>query len=175
MNRSEKEALVKEYNDIFSSAIAGILVDYQGSSVEELTNLRKSLHKKESKFRVVKNSLAKRAAVGTPYEGLSEYFVKTRAFVYSDSDAVAAAKILSKTVEDNDNLSLVAGGLVTGKTGEILDIDGIKALSNLPAKEELVAKLLFILNAPVTNFTRALNEIPASLVRTLQAIADSKE
>ncbi len=175
MNKLEKEALIKEYNEIFSSAVSGVLVDYRGSSVEELTNLRKTLHNKDSKFRVVKNTLAKRAVTGTPYEGLSEYFVNTRAFVYSDSDAVAAAKILSKAADDNDNLNLIAGSLVTGDVGEVLDVEGIKALSNLPSKEELIAKLLFVLNAPITNFVKVLNEVPASFVRTLQAIADSKK
>lgn len=175
MERSEKEALVAEYKEIFSSAVSGVLVDYQGSTVEELTNLRKTLHAKDSRFRVMKNSLAKIAAVGTPYEGLSDYFVKTRAFVYSDSDAAAAAKILTKAADKYDNLELVAGGLVTGETGEVLDVAGIKALSNLPSKEELIAKLLFLLNAPITNFARVLNEIPASFVRVLQAVADSKE
>ena len=72
-------------------------------------------------------------------------------------------------------MELVAGGLANGDTGEVLDLDGIKALSKLPSKEELIAKLLFLLNAPVTNFARVLNEIPASFARVLQAIADSKE
>ena len=174
MERSQKEALIQEYNEIFSSAVSGVLVEYQGTTVEELTKLRKDLNAQGSRFRVLKNSLAKRAAAGTPYEGLADHFVKTRAFVYSDTDA-AAPKVITKAVKDNEKLKLIAGGLVTGETGVMLDAAGVEALGNLPSRDELLAKLLFLLNAPITNFARVLNEIPASFVRVLQAVADSKE
>jgi len=175
VERSQKEALIQEYNEIFSSAVSGVLVEYQGTTVEELTKLRKDLNAQGSRFRVLKNSLAKRAAAGTPYEGLADYFVKTRAFVYSDTDAAAAPKVITKAVKDNEKLKLIAGGLVTGETGVMLDAAGVEALGNLPSRDELLAKLLFLLNAPITNFARVLNEIPASFVRVLQAVADSKE
>lgn len=175
MQRSEKETLVKEFTEIFSSAVSGVLVDYKGSTVEELTNLRKALNEKNSKFRVLKNSLAKIAIAGTPFENLGEHFTQTRALVYSDEDPVGVAKIITDEAKKNDSIKPIAGVLVTGGKGELLDINGIKDLGNLPSKEELLVKLLFLMNAPATNFVRVLNEVPASFVRVLQAVADSKE
>jgi len=175
MDRATKETLVKEFNEIFSSAVTGVLVDYKGSTVEELTSLRKTLFGKSSRMRVVKNTLAKLAVEGTPFEGLKEYFKETRALVYSVEDPTAPAKIIADEVEKNHNLKLVAGVLVTSGKGEVLDAGGVKALGNMPSKEELLVKLLFLMNAPVTNFVRVLNEVPSSFVRALQAIADAKE
>ena len=93
MNRSAKEALVAEYGDIFNSAVSGVLVDYKGITVEQLTTLRKTLFEKNSKLRILKNSLAKIAAAGTPCENLSEHFTETRALVYSKEDIAAPPKL----------------------------------------------------------------------------------
>ncbi len=175
MDRTAKEQLVKEYSELFSSAITGVLVDYKGLNVEELTDLRKTLYEKGSRFRVLKNSLAKIAITGTPFEDLGEHFTETRALVYSQEDVAAPSKIVTKAIKGNDKIKLIAGILVSGEKGELLDTDGVKALGNLPSQEELIAKLLFVLNAPITNFARVLNEVPSSFVRVLQAAADAKE
>lgn len=175
MDRATKEELVKEYKNVFSSAVTGVLVDYKGLNVEEITELRKSLFEKNSRFRVLKNSLAKIAAEGTPFQELGEQFVETRALVYSDEDIAAPAKVIADAAKSNEKIKLISGVLVSGEKSEILDDQGIKALGNLPSREELISKLLFVLNAPITNFARTLNEVPAKFVRTLQAIADSKE
>lgn len=175
MERSTKEALVAEFKEIFSSAVAGILVDYKGLTVEDLTNLRKTLYEKNSRMRVLKNTLAKIAVKDTPFEPLGEYFESTRALVYSTDDPAAPAKIISKESDKNDKLDLISGLLVSGDRSELLDKQGVKNLGNLPSQEELLVKLLFLMNAPSTNFVRTLNEVPASFVRVLQAIADSKE
>ena len=174
MERSEKEALVAEYKEIFQNAPAGVLVDYQGMTVEELTTLRKSLFAGQSKFRVVKNRLARIAAVGTPYEVLSADFTQTRAFIYSEEDAVAPAKIMTKAAKDFEKINLVSGCLITGDHAERLDKNGVIALGNLPSREELLTKLLFVMNGTATSFVRTLNEVPSKFVRGLQAVADSK-
>ncbi|MCG8337736.1 MAG: 50S ribosomal protein L10 [Proteobacteria bacterium] len=175
MDRATKELLVKEYTELFSSAVTGVLVDYKGLNVEELTELRKTLFEKGSRFRVLKNSLAKIAATGTPFENLVDQFVETRALVYSKEDVAAPAKIVTDAAKKNEKIKLISGLLVSGEKGEVLDNQGVKALGNLPSKEELLTKLLFVMNAPITNFARTLNEVPAKFVRTLQAVADSKE
>ncbi len=175
MDRATKELLVKEYTELFSSAVTGVLVDYKGLNVEELTELRKTLFEKGSRFRVLKNSLAKIAAAGTPFENLVDQFVETRALVYSKDDVAAPAKIVTDAAKKNEKIKLISGLLVSGDKGEVLDNQGVKALGNLPSKEELLTKLLFVMNAPITNLARTLNEVPAKFVRTLQAVADSKE
>ena len=174
MDRSTKEELVEEYGNIFKNAVSGVLVDYKGATVEELTTLRKSLYEKNSKFRVIKNSLAKIGAKDTPCEELSEHFVETRAFVYSDEDITAPAKIISNEIKTNKKLSMVAGVLVSGEKSEVLDINGIEALSKMPTREELLVKLLYVMNGPATGLVKVLNEVPASFVRTLSAVAESK-
>ncbi len=151
------------------------MVDYKGLNVEELTNLRKTLHEKNSKFKVLKNSLAKLAASGTPFEELGDQFTETRALVYSQDDVAAPAKIISEAAKSNDKFKIIAGLLVSGEKGEVLDTAGIKELGNLPSQEELIVKLLYVMNAPITNFVRVLNEVPSKFVRTLQAVADSKQ
>ena len=174
MDKAAKEVLVGEYNDIFKSAVSGVLVDYKGVTVEELTAPRKALYAQKSKLRVLKNTLAKRGAQGTACEGLAEHFVQTRAFVYSDEDIAAPAKIIIDEAKNNEKLAPIAGVLVSGDTGELLDVDGIKQLSNMPSKETLLVQLLYVMNAPITNFVRTINEVPSSFVRTIQAISDSK-
>lgn len=175
MDKATKQELVTDYNGIFQSAQVGVVVDFKGMTVDELTKLRKSLYEKGSRFRVLKNTLAKRGADGTPFEGIKDQFVKTRALVYSDEDIVSAAKIMSTEAKANEKLSIVGGLLVNNGEGEVLDEAGIIALGSLPSKEELIAKVLFVLNAPITNFVRTLNEVPASFVRVLQAAADKGE
>lgn len=174
MDKAYKKELVSDFKAIFDQAQAGILIDYKGLTVEELTALRKNLFSEESNLRVIKNTLAKIAAEGTPCEVLADQFVETRAFVYSNSNPVSPAKLIAKEAKNNEKIKLIAGILNSEGTGKLLDIEGIKELGSLPSKEVLIAKLLFILNAPITNFARVLNEIPASLVRVLQAAADSK-
>ncbi len=174
MERSQKEALVGQFHEIFGSAQSGVLVDFQGMTVEELTALRKTLWAKHSRFRVLKNRLAKIAAKDTPFEALSPDFKDSRAIVYTSGDPVSTAKVMTDIAKANDKLKVIAGILVTGDKAERLDAAGIKDLGNLPSREELLAKLLFLLNAPITQFVRTLNEIPTSFVRVLQAVADKK-
>lgn len=174
MDRSQKEAMVAEFKDIFENALSGVLVNFQGSTVESLTALRKTLNEKGAKFKVLKNTLARLASKGTAYEGLSDQFKETRAIVYSTVDPIANAKVMAEVAKDDEKFQIIAGLLVAGEAGKLLDAAGVVALSKLPSKEELLAKLLYVLNAPATNFARTINEVPASFVRTLQAIADSK-
>lgn len=175
MHRSQKEQLVAEFQEIFNGAVSGVLVDFQGTTVESLTELRKKLNESGAKFRVLKNTLAKIAAKDTAYEELSKEFVHNRALVYSTEDPVAHAKVMNDFAKDHEQLKIVAGLLVTNEQGKFLDAKGVEALAKLPSREELLVKLLYLFNAPATNFARTLNEVPGKFVRTLAAIADSKK
>lgn len=174
MDRSEKEALVQEYKEIFVNAPSGVLIDFQGLTVEQVTTLRKKLNEQHATMRVMKNSLAKIAAKGTHFEVLENDFVQSRAFVFSEEDPVAPAKIVADAAKDFEKLQLVSGALITGDKCDRLDAEGVKALGNMPSREELLVKLLFLMNAPATQFVRTINEVPAKFVRALSAIADSK-
>ncbi len=175
MDKATKEVVVAELRDLFSSASAAVLIDSRGLQANKVVELRKELNKAGSKMKVVKNTLAKIAADGTPFESFKDQFVETRALIFSSGDPVEQAKVVSKFAEENDQLQIKAGLLASAAKTSLLSKEEVEALAKLPAKEELIAKLLFLLNAPITQFVRTLNEVPASFVRAVSAIADSKQ
>lgn len=174
LERRQKEAQVQELNSIFKKMTAGILIDYRGIEANQVVELRKKLNESSSTMKVIKNTLARIAANDTPFADLADQFTKTRALVYSDGDPVEQAKVLSAEAKNIENLKILAGILVgEGKTS-ILDSSQVDALSKLPSREELLVKLLFLLQAPATQFVRTLNAVPVQFVRTLAAVRDSK-
>ena len=169
-----KEVYIGELKEIFSSTSAAILVDHRGLRANQAVELRKSLKGHSSRFKVLKNTLAKIAAEGTPFEGLRDKFVDTRAIVFSNGDPVGQAKALSEFAKIYPALQIQGGLLANEGRLSVLTEDEIKTLSELPSKEELIAKLLFLMQATASQLVRTLNEVPAKFVRTLSAIADSK-
>ncbi|MBC8220409.1 MAG: 50S ribosomal protein L10 [Proteobacteria bacterium] len=174
MERSQKEAQVNELRSIFNSISAGVLVDYRGIEANQVVELRKKLNDASSTMKVIKNSLARIAAENTPIAELADQFTQTRALVYSDGDAVQQAKVLSEAAKSLDKLKILAGILVGDSKISILNSGEVEALSKLPSRDELIMKLLFLMQAPATQFVSTLNAVPAKFVRTLAAIRDSK-
>ena len=174
MDRIQKEAQVKELNSIFNNMTAGVLIDYSGIEANQIVELRKKLNGSSSTMKVIKNSLARIASNDTPFAELADQFTKTRAIVYSDGDPVEQAKVLSEEAANIENLKILAGILVGDGKTSILDSSQVEALSKLPSREELIVKLLFLLQAPATQFIRTFNAVPVKFVRTLAAIRDSK-
>ena len=174
MDRIQKEAHVKELNSIFNKMTAGVLIDYRGIDANQIVALRKKLNDSSSTMKVLKNSLARIASNDTPFAELVDQFTKTRAIVYSDGDPVAQAKVLSEQAANIENLKILAGILVSDGKTSFLDSSQVEALSKLPSREELIVKLLYLLQAPATQFVRTLNAVPVKLIRTLAAIRDSK-
>jgi large subunit ribosomal protein L10 len=174
MERSQKEAQVSELRTIFKSMSAGVLVDYRGIEANQVVELRKKLNDASSTMKVIKNSLARIAAEDTPFAELADQFTQTRALVYCDGDAVQQAKVLSEAAKSLENLKILAGILVGHSKTSILNSGEVEELSKLPSKEELIMKLLFLMQAPATQFVRTLNAVPAKFVRTLAAVRDSK-
>ena len=174
MDRIQKEAQVKELNSIFTKMTAGVLIDYRGIEANLIVELRKKLNGSSCKMKVIKNSLARLASNDTPFAELADQFTKTRAIVYSDGDPVEQAKVLSEQAANIENLKILAGILVGDEKTSILDPSQVEALSKLPSREELIVKLLFLLQAPATQFVLTLNAVPVKFIRTLAAIRDSK-
>jgi large subunit ribosomal protein L10 len=174
VERSTKEAIVTELRELFSSVVSAVLVDPKGLSANKAVELRKELDQTDSKMRIVKNTLAIIALEGTPFEGMKEQFLDTRALVFSYKNAIGPAKVVSGFAKRNEALQVKMGLLRSEGKFSLLQPEEVNALANLPSKEELAAKLLFLFNAPIFQFVRALNEIPAKFVRTLSAIADAK-
>jgi large subunit ribosomal protein L10 len=166
MNRTEKQELISELHDEFGKSPHAILVDFRGLSVPAVTEFRRKVRQSGSRYRVVKNSLALRAVKDTPLEKLSPKFENTTGVAYTGSDPVALAKVLVDFAKDHPQL-VVKAAVVAGN--QMLDADGVKALSTMPSLPELRSKLLGLLQAPASQLVRLLATPSSQLVRVLAA------
>jgi large subunit ribosomal protein L10 len=172
MNKTEKQALVDDLHKEFGRSPHAILVDFRGLSVPAVTEFRRKVRASGSRYRVVKNTLALRAVKDTPLELLGPKFDNTTGVAYTGTDPVALAKTLIDFAKDHPAL-VVKGGLVSGS--QMLDADGVKALSAMPSLPELRSKLLGMLQAPASQLVRLLNTPASQLARVLKAHADKQE
>jgi large subunit ribosomal protein L10 len=166
MNRTEKQELIDDLHSEFGKSPHAILVDFRGLTVPAVTEFRRKVKQAGSRYRVVKNSLALRALKGTPIEGLAPKFQETTGVAYTAADPVALAKVLVDFAKDHPAL-VVKAGLVSGS--QMLDANGVKALSTMPSLPELRSKLLGLLSAPATKLVRLLNTPAEQLARVLKA------
>ena len=172
MNRTEKQELIEELHGEFKGSPHAVLVDFRGLSVPAVTDFRRKVRNAGSRYRVVKNTLALRAIKDTPLEKLAPKFDNTTGVAYTGSDPVALAKVLVDFAKDHPQL-VVKGAVVSG--AQMLDADGVKALSTMPSLPELRARLLGLLNAPATKLVRLLNAPATQLVRVMKAYQDERE
>lgn len=166
----QKKAVVSEATEAFAAARAGVLAEYRGLTVTQLTALRTQAHQQGVWVKVVKNNLAKRAVEGSDFACLRERFVGP-VILSVAADPVAVAKVMATFAKDNDQLKITAGAM----NGELIDVRTIQSLAKLPSRDELIAKLLGTMRAPVQKLATTLNEIPGKFVRTLAEVARSKD
>jgi large subunit ribosomal protein L10 len=169
LNRSEKAGMVEEIGAQIADAQSIIVAEYRGLGVGAITALRKQARNSGVHLRVLKNTLARRAVAGTPFEGLASHLVGPLMYGIS-KDPVAAAKVLNDFAKGNDKLVLKAGAM----PNFVMDAAGVKALATMPSRDELLAKLLGTMQAPIAQFVRTLNEVPGKFVRTLAALEKQK-
>ena len=170
LNLDDKKAVVAEVSEQLADAQAVIMAEYRGLEVGQVTELRAKARESGVYLRVLKNTLVRRAVEGTPFEGLADQLVGPLIYGIS-SDPVAPAKVLVDFSKTNDKL-VVKGGAMPSY---VMDVEGVKALASMPSREELLAKLLGTMQAPVAKFVQTLNEVPSKFVRTLAAVRDAKE
>jgi len=169
LNREEKAAVVDEVGAQVATAQAIIVAEYRGLEVGSITALRKQARESGVYLRVLKNTLARRAVAGTPFEGLTDKMVGPLIYGIS-KDPVSAAKVLSDFAKSNDKLSVKAGSMAHF----VMDANGVKALASMPSREELLSTLMATMQAPVAKFVRTLNEVPGKFVRTVAALRDER-
>ena len=170
LNIEGKKEVVAEISARLAKAQAVVLAEYRGLPVEDITVLRSQARASGVYLRVLKNTLARRAVQGTPFEKLADKMVGPLAYGISD-DPVAAAKVLHEYSKTNEKLVIKGGAM----PGHVMNAKEVGQLATMPSREELLAKLLGTMQAPVATFVRTLNEVPTKLVRALAALRDQKE
>ncbi len=150
-----KQPIVAAIAEDVKDAQSIVLVDYRGITVEEDTELRKQLREAGIIYKVCKNTMMKRAFEGTDFAGLAPYLEGPSAMAVSKDDATAAARILCKFAKTADKLEVKAGVV----EGSVYDQAGVKALSEIPSREELLSKLLGSIQSPIANFARVIKQI----------------
>ena len=170
LNREEKAAVIEEVSAQVAQAGSIVLAEYRGLKVEKITQLRKQARESGVYLRVLKNTLVRRAVKDTPYEKLADQMVGPLMYGIS-ADPVAPAKLIASFAKANDQL-VVKGGAMPNV---VMDVAGVQALATMPSREELLAKLLGTMQAPVATFVRTLNEVPTKFVRGLAAVRDKQE
>jgi large subunit ribosomal protein L10 len=170
LNLDEKKEVVAEVAERLTKAQAVVLAEYRGLPVEQITVLRSQARASGVYLRVLKNTLARRAVQGTPFEKLADQMVGPLAYGISD-DPVAAAKVLHAYAKGNDKLVIKGGAM----PGYVMTAKEVGNLATMPGREQLLAMLMGTMQAPITKFVQTLNEVPSKFVRTVAAVRDQKE
>jgi len=171
LTRQQKVDLIDSYKTGLAAAPHAFLVDYKGVSVPDVTELRQKIREAGGQYVVVKNTLALLAIKDGPMDQLRDLFEGPVAVAFSEDDAVGLAKALDESAKDMPAIE-VRGGLVNG---QMVGADQLKEIASLPNREELIAKLLFLLQSPVTRLARVLAAVPREFVVVLDQIRQQKE
>lgn len=169
LNLQQKEAVVAEVAKALSGAQAVVLAENRGLAVADMTQLRAKARASGVYFRVVKNTLVRRAVAETPYAKLAEQMTGPLAYGIG-TDPVAVAKVLNDFAKGNEKFVIRAGAM----PGQLMSAKDVAALASLPSREELIAKLMGTMQAPIAKFVRTLNEVPSKFVRTLAAVKEKQ-
>ena len=167
----EKQAIVAEVNEAAQAALSAVMADYRGVTVDAMTQLRKSARESGVKVRVIRNTLAKRAFEGTELECMNEALTGPCIVAFAMEDPGASARLFKDFAKEQEAFEIKA--LSVG--GKLLPAEQIDALAKLPTRDEALALLMAVMQAPVTKLVRTMNDIPGRVTRVVAAVRDQKQ
>jgi len=169
--RERKQEDLNALTEHLNNSKSAMLVGFSKLTVNKDQEFRNKLRDAGAKYQVVKNTLARIAVKGTPYEGASEYLKGVTGIAWTENDAVILSKAVSKFAKDNADIYTFKAGIVEGR---VVDLKQVEAIASLPSKEELIAKLMFVLNAQAQRIVTVINAVPRNLAVVIKQIGEAK-
>lgn len=169
--REQKQKDLEALAQQFQAASAGMLVGFTKLTVAKDQELRRRLAEAGASYSVVKNTLARKAAAGTPFEGAAEHFKGVTALALAEGDPVLLSKAISKFVKDNPEVFSFKAGVVEGRVVALKDVE---ALATLPSKEVLISRIMFLINAQAQRLATVISAVPRNLAVVVGQVAEQK-
>src|SRR3712207_1558652 len=169
--REQKQQDLEALTQQFQSATAGMLVGFQKMTVAKDQELRRQLREAGATYAVVKNTLARKAAEGTPFEQAAEHFKGVTAVATAEGDPVQLSKAISKFAKDNPEVFSFKAGVVEGR---VLALRDVEAIATLPSKEELISKVMFLINCQAQRLVTVISAVPRNLAIVVKQIGEQK-
>ncbi|MBS1797333.1 MAG: 50S ribosomal protein L10 [Acidobacteria bacterium] len=170
--RERKQADLNALTAELGNSKSAMIVSFNKLTVSKDQEFRSRLREAGAKYQVVKNTIARLAVKGTPYEEASEHFKGVTGIAWTENDPVVLSKTISKFVKDNADFFTFKAGVVDGK---VVDQKQVEAIASLPSKEELLSQLLYVINAQAERLVTVINAVPRDLVSVIKQIGDKKE
>lgn len=170
--KAQKQADLNALAEQLESAKSAMIVSFTNLTVNKDQEFRNQLRGVGAKYQVVKNTIARLAVKGTPYEEASEHFKGVTGIAWTESDPVDLSKTVSKFIKENGTIYSFKAGVVDGK---VVDLKQVEAIASLPSKEELISKLLYVINAQAQRIVTVINAVPRDLAVVIKQIGEQKQ